>query len=235
MKYSRGCFLFAQLAFAPRVARDVGAPEIRRQVAAGVRAAELQPRKAIERPVEDHPREENRRLERVADDVAEVAASAQRAVLEDVVGAARVHEDEHAELLGLRPERIELRRRGRLAGDVAGDADAAQPQLLDGFLELLDRQIGMLQRHRRQPDEAIRVGRAPLRELLVLNRDDPARQIAVGAVPPAALMAQRLHVDAPFVHQRGCGAGPRTSGPFRLLLMLPARFVSRRPPARSAR
>ena len=110
LKYSRGCFLLAQLAL-PHVARHVGPPEIGRQVAAGVRAADLQAGELVERPVEDQPREEVGRLERVADDVAEIAASAQRALLEDVVGAARVHEHQHAELGGLGPERIELRQR----------------------------------------------------------------------------------------------------------------------------
>ena len=88
-----------------------------------------------------------------------------------------------------------------LAGDVAGDPDASHAQLADGVLELLDREIGMLQRDGRETDEAIRVGRAPLRQLLVLNGDDSPRQLAVRAVPPAALVAQNLDVDAPFIQR----------------------------------
>ena len=59
---------------AAHVARDLGPLEVRRQVAAAVRAADLQVRELVERPVEDQTREEVRRLERIADDVADVAA-----------------------------------------------------------------------------------------------------------------------------------------------------------------
>ncbi len=52
-----------------------------------------------------------------------------------------------------------------------------------------------------RPDEAIRVGRAPLRQLLVLNGDDSPRQLAIRAVPPSALVAQDLDVDAPFIQR----------------------------------
>ena len=44
-----------------------------------------------------------------------------------------------------------------LAVHVAADRHAAQPQALHAVLELLRRQVGKLQRHRRHGDEAIRV------------------------------------------------------------------------------
>src|SRR5690242_13624898 len=117
--------------------------------------ADLQAREAVERAVEDHAREEQRRLQRIADDVAEVAASTQRALANDVVGADGVNEDEHAELFGLGPERVVLRQRGALAGDVSGDADAAQAEPSYGFVELLGGEIGMLERHRAQAGKPI--------------------------------------------------------------------------------
>ena len=130
------------------VARHLRALEVRRQVAAAVRAAHLQVRELVEGAVEDQPRKEVRRLERVTDDVADVAARLPRRVLDDVVGAARMHEDDDAQLVRLGPERIELRIRQRLAVDVAADRRAAQPELLDAVLELLRREVRELQRNR---------------------------------------------------------------------------------------
>ena len=60
-----------------------------------------------------------------------------RAVLDDVVRAAGMHEHEHAELRRLGPERIVLRQRQILAVHVAADRRAAQPEPLDAVLELL--------------------------------------------------------------------------------------------------
>ena len=65
-------------------------------------------RELVERAVEDQSREEVGRLERVADDVAEIAAAAS-AFLDDVVRAAGMHDHRHAELGGLGPEQVELR------------------------------------------------------------------------------------------------------------------------------
>ena len=127
--------------------------------------------------VEDQPRQEIGRLERIADDVAEIAAAAKRAVLDDVLRAAGMHDDQHAELGGLGPERVVLRQRQILAVDVAADRGAAQPQPLHAVLELLGGQLGMLQRDRRHRDEPIGVLRHPLGEPLVLRSHDPSRQV----------------------------------------------------------
>src|SRR5262249_34129056 len=131
----------------------------------------------------------------------EIASSAERALPNDVVGAHGMDEHEDAELFRLRPERIELRQRRTLARDVARDAHTAQAEPFDGFLELLRREIRMLQRHGRQSGEAIRVRTTPLGELLVLNRDELPRGVAAHAVPPAALMAEDLYVDAEVVER----------------------------------
>ena len=51
-------------------------------------------------------------------------------------------------------------------------------------------------------DEAVGVRATPLREPLVLRLDDPIREVAVGdAVPPEAVDAQRLDVDALLVDE----------------------------------
>ena len=125
---------------------------------------------------------------------------AERAFLDDVLGAAGVHEHRHAELRGLGPERVVLRQRQIFAVDVSADRGAAQAEPLDAVLELLGGEIGILQRDRRERDEAIGMRRDPLREPLVLRPDDPPRQIAIGGVPPEAVDGQRLHVDALLIH-----------------------------------
>ena len=175
-------------------ARRFRPAEIRRQVAARVRRADAQPGKLVERPIENQMREKDRRLERIADGVAQSAAAAQPLVLRRARRVARVHEHEHAELLHFRPERIEFRRRQLLAFDAAADGGAAQPEPLDSVFQLLGRQIGKLQRHRREPDEPIRMRRAPRGELLVLDGHDLARELAFGRVPER-VDAQDLHVD----------------------------------------
>ena len=143
-----------------------------------MRRADLQPGEAIERALEDQMREEHGRLQRIPDGVAQSALSLQSRVLRRARRRLRVHEQQHAELLRLGPERIELAIGQLLTFDAAADRRAAQSQLPDGLVQLLGRKIGMLQRERRHPDEAIRMLRAPLRDLLVLQRDDdhgPAR------------------------------------------------------------
>src|SRR5712692_2468486 len=59
----------------------------------------------------------------------------------------------------------------------------------------------MLQRDRRQGNVAIRVGRAPSRELFVVQLDDLGRELAFGAIEPKAIDAQHLNVDSSFVQR----------------------------------
>ena len=86
------------------------------------------------------------------------------------------------------------------AVDVAADGGAAEAVPLHRLLELLGGEVRVLQGHRRERDEALRVGRARRRELLVLEGDDLSREIAVGLVP-ARVDAERLDVDALLVHR----------------------------------
>src|SRR5690242_2756757 len=99
-------------------------------------------------------RERDRGLERIADDVREAAVA-----LESLVEADRargVHENQAAELLGLRPERMELRIGEILAIDIGSNRAAAQAEFPDALLELLGREVRVLQCDRREPDEAVR-------------------------------------------------------------------------------
>src|SRR5207237_8360116 len=138
--------------------------------------------------------EKARRLERIADRVAESAAAAQPLILSRAGGVARVHEHERAELLRLRPEGIEFRRRELLAFDAAADGRAAQPELLDPVFELLGREIGELERNGREAREPIGMRRAPCGQLLVLDGHNLACELAVRRVPEG-VDAEDLHVD----------------------------------------
>ena len=86
----------------------------------------LQIGELVQRPVEHQAGKKHRRLQRIADDVSEIALAAlPRIFLQDIVGAPGMHEDRHTELLHLGPEGIELRQRERLAFDVSTDRGAA--------------------------------------------------------------------------------------------------------------
>jgi hypothetical protein len=110
-----------------------------------------------------------------------------------------VHENEATELLGLGPERMELWIGQILSVDVCPDRAAAQAELPHAFLELLRGEVGMLKGDGREPDEAVRLRRAQLRELLVLELDHGLGQVAFGLVP-SGVDAERRHVDALLVH-----------------------------------
>src|SRR5512143_3851763 len=72
--------------------------------------------------------------------------------------------------------------------------------------ELLDREVGVLQRHRGKRDEAVGARAAEFGELLVLDSDDLARDVALRLVP-GWIDAERLDVYALFVHL-GDAPGP---------------------------
>src|SRR5262247_3061824 len=105
--------------------------------------------KPVERSIENHSREKERRLQWIADDIAEIAASVKRALFDNVVCTARMDENEYAQFLNFGPERIVLCRRRHLTTGMSGDADATQPQFFDSLIELLRRHLRMLQRDRR--------------------------------------------------------------------------------------
>src|SRR5882762_7940922 len=175
-------------------ARGVGG-----EVTAAVSRADLEAGKAVERPFEDQVRERNRRVERIADDVAE-APVASEPLLESRGSPLRMDENQAAELLRLRPERMELGVGELLACDVCADRAAAEAKLPYALFELLGGQIRVLQGHGGKGDEALRPGCAQLSELLVLHPDERSREIALGLVP-VGVDAERLDVDALLVHR----------------------------------
>src|SRR5258706_7944324 len=69
-----------------------------------MRAADLQPGEAVERPFENQMRQRDRGLQRVADHIRQPAAALQPAARLQFGGALRVNEDQHAEFFGLRSE-----------------------------------------------------------------------------------------------------------------------------------
>jgi hypothetical protein len=74
---------------------------------------------------------------------------------------------------------------------------------------LLRGQFGKLQCHRSESDEAVRMRRAHLRQLLILQIDQLAREILVRGIPES-VDAHGLDVDPHFVHRlnpRGSQAG----------------------------
>src|SRR5260221_5514905 len=118
-----------------------------------MRGTDLEAGKAVERAFEDQVRQRDRGLERVSDGVGQQAAATQPAARLQLAGAKWMHEDEHAQLFALGPERMELGVGQLEAGDAAADTNAAEAKLLDRVLDLFGRELGMLQRRRRESDE----------------------------------------------------------------------------------
>ncbi len=97
---------------------------------------------SIQRAVDDHMGQEQRRFQRPPDDVEETATPVERAFPHDVRRAEpRVHEDRHVELCGFGPEWIEALRRRILAVDLPADGRTAGAELGNGVLELLRREV----------------------------------------------------------------------------------------------
>src|SRR5262249_2935037 len=146
-------------------------------------------------------RERNRGLERVADYVREIAVAAEAmAELRGSPVALRMDEDEDAERLCFGPERVERRVRKFHAGDVAADADTAEPKLSNRMLNLIGSEIRKLQRRCREGDEPVRIAGAGLRQPLVLDLDHLGREITVLDSIPVGIDAQSLDVDRLLVH-----------------------------------
>src|SRR6516225_8239361 len=89
--------------------------------------------KTIECSIENHSRQEECGLERVADDVAQITASTKRAVFNNVVCTDGMNENQYAKFLHLRPERVVFRRRRHFTASMPGDADASKSESLDRF------------------------------------------------------------------------------------------------------
>ena len=113
--------------------------------------------------------------------------------------ALRMDEQHRAELFGLGPDRMKFWVGKILAQHAAADRRASQALLLDRGLKLLHREVGILQRQRREGARTGRAWRTELRQLLVLHLDDLRRRIAVLAIPER-VDRQHFHVDRHRVH-----------------------------------
>ncbi len=69
------------------------------------------------------------------------------------------------------------------------------------MFELLGCEIRVLQGNRRQADEAVRLCRADVGELLILQLDDLPGEVGLGLVPKDRVEAERFDVDALLVHR----------------------------------
>src|SRR5262252_9921795 len=101
----------------------------------------LEPWVAVQGALKDHMRERDCRFKRVADRVRQQAAAGEPPAWLQFARAERVHKNEDAEFLGLRPHRMEFRVCQLLSGDAATDRETSQPQILDPIFELLDREL----------------------------------------------------------------------------------------------
>ena len=84
---------------------------------------------------------------------------------------------------------------------MAADRSAAQAEIADRVLELRGGEIGKLQRHGAERDEAVRMLLAPRGQRLVVHAHDLVGELALRVVPPVLIDAERLHVDAALVHR----------------------------------
>ena len=125
----------------------------------------------------------------------------QRVFLYQKFRVGRMHEHEHVEFLRLGPERIETRRRKRLAHHASADGRALESLLLHSVLQLSGGEVGMLQRHGSKAREAVGMRRAPFGHFCVLQRNNFLGQVAVRRIPPEAVDVQQLHVDAARVER----------------------------------
>src|SRR5262249_60265245 len=112
-----------------------------------MRGAYLEPRKTVERSLEDQVRQRDRGLEWIADRIGQQAAAGEPTARLQFAGAKGVYENQHAQFLALRPERVEFWVRHFLAGNAAGNADAAKPEFLHRVLNSLRCQLGKLHTH----------------------------------------------------------------------------------------
>src|SRR5215475_1252397 len=194
----------------PGGAPEIPTPDVGRQEATGVCSDDFEARELVESALEDEMRQGDSRLERIADDVAQISIALEpMAKLHGGRVALRVNKNGSAQLLSLCPEWVEPWIADLIAGNAAADVCTAQTVLLDTLLELRGCQIGKLERHRRERHEPLRMGGTCLGEFLVLDCDDLFGEVAVCEFVPVGIDAERLHVDPLLVH--ACESGRQFS------------------------
>ena len=99
-----------------------------------------------------------------------------------------------APIFGLGPDRVKFRVGERHTNHTGADGGAFQSLLLDRYFQLLHREVGGLQGERGEACETVRMGRAELGQLLVLDLDDLGGKVAIPAIPER-IDRQHFHVD----------------------------------------
>jgi hypothetical protein len=168
-----------------------------------VRRAHLESGETIERALKDQLRQRDRGIERVTDDVFQHAIAFEAAV--ESGHPCRMYEQQHAQLLRFRPDRMEFRVRELGIGDAAPDRSASQVQLFDGVIELLHGEIGKVKGERRKGNKSFGMRSAKLGELFILDPDHLSRALAVQAVLDG-IDAQGFHIDALRIHRSNARA-----------------------------
>src|SRR5437773_1971479 len=166
--------------------------------------ADLEPRETIKRSLKNQVREEHGGFQRISDRVPQTTLPLQSLVLRSARRGLWMHEKQYSELLCLGPERIELAVGEFLAFDTSSDGGATQSQLSDCLVQLIGRQIRVLQRDRGHSYKSIRMLSTPLRKFFILELNQVASQRAVRRVPPGVdidrliVDALRVHIDQPL-------------------------------------
>src|SRR3954470_2237086 len=106
------------------------------KVSAAVSGDDFQVGIAVERALEDEMGQRNRRLQRIADDVAERAAALGPNTNALGIGL-RMDEDRALQSFGLRPERIVFLAGDFFAFDASADCRTGETKVLDAVLQLL--------------------------------------------------------------------------------------------------
>lgn len=171
--------------------------QVGREVAAAVHRADVQPGVAVEQAGEDEPRERDGRLHRVAHCVGQVVVGEPLAE-----GAApRVHDHQRAEPLRGGPE-VGQRRVVELppAGH-RSDLNPAQPELPDTGVQLADRELRVLQRHRPDADQPVGVPAGEPSHPLVGGGHQPLGQVLLGPRVVERHGRDELEVDPRPIHR----------------------------------
>src|SRR5215470_1374778 len=194
----------------PGGAPEIPTPDVGRQEATGVCSDDFEARELVESALEDEMRQGDSRLERIADDVAQISIALEpMAKLHGGRVALRVNKNCSAQLLSLCPEWVEPWIADLIASNATADVCTAQAVLLDALLELLGCQVGKLERHRRERNEPVWMGGTRLGKFLVLDCDDLFGKVAVCGFVPIGIDAERLHVNPLLVH--ACEPGRQLS------------------------
>ncbi len=187
-------------------ARRFRPSKIRRQIAAGVRRADTETGKLVERPVENQSRQEVGCFERVADDVAEIARLPECARFDDVLGSSGCMKTST-------PSSAAFAQNGSYFGSERSSPFTCPP------IEAPRRPRRLTPSwscpaptrdaaRRRMPRQSDRGGSSPISPVPRSGLERSGARDPVGGVPPIPVDGERLNVNALLIHHRAGAAGP---------------------------